>query len=598
MKPIYLEPDEEITSVIDKLSAVSDHSLALVVPKNSTLFQSLVNLKLLAKEAKEQGKQIAIISTNRVGQRLAEQVGLTTYTSLGSIAPGSGSKPIAPSNKPVAPTAETINGVRVNQYTPDIPVGNMLDEPAEDLALPAPTAEEAALPPEVLAGSTLVAADEALSLDKKEAPAQKEILAKDDIKNPVVLPPIANESKKDSDSLPPIVSRTIRMSAPKEPFVMPWKLVAIGSVITLLALLVIYFFLPKATVVLTFPAKSVDQTLDLTINSQVATGQPNTVSGNLLTVTESDKKAITATGQKDIGSKATGGVTLYNKASSSSVTVAAGTTLTTSSKTFVLDSTVTIPGASVSGGNVVAGQANGNITASSSGDAGNVSNATFTINNQPALVYATGSTTGGLTKQVTILSQTDIDGAVNDLKTTLSNQATTDLKGKATKQTLLDNSTAVSVSSQSADQPVGAQVTSANLTMTVQGSVIAFDQTAVTNAVKAAASKDLKSSEQLVVPNATSITLTFKSLADDKSSMVVTTALQGYIVPKIDKTTIAKMIAHHTVSSASTLLKNRYQVTGVKVALHPSWWPHQLPFLSQAIGVDYGFNVTPASTGK
>ncbi|MEX0594851.1 MAG: hypothetical protein WD157_02020, partial [Patescibacteria group bacterium] len=84
-KPVYLEPDEEITSVIDKIAQSSDKEIALVLAKNSGLFQSLVNLKLVAKEAKKQGKTITLVTTNKIGQRLAGQVGIKTYGAITAI---------------------------------------------------------------------------------------------------------------------------------------------------------------------------------------------------------------------------------------------------------------------------------------------------------------------------------------------------------------------------------------------------------------------------------------------------------------------------------------------------------------------------------
>ncbi|MEX1051888.1 MAG: hypothetical protein WEC83_00680, partial [Patescibacteria group bacterium] len=116
-KPIYLEPSEEITSVIDKIAQTPDKEIALVLAKNSALFQSLVNLKLLAKEAKRLGKNVAFVSTNKIGQRLAKQVGIATYTTIASLpatAAGAGSPIAAP-----ATPDEVIGGVKVQQYDPN-----------------------------------------------------------------------------------------------------------------------------------------------------------------------------------------------------------------------------------------------------------------------------------------------------------------------------------------------------------------------------------------------------------------------------------------------------------------------------------------------
>jgi hypothetical protein len=116
-KPVYLEPDEEITNVIDRIKSSPDQQIALVLAKNSGLFQSLVNLKLLAKEAKSSGKNVVLITTNKVGQRLAGQVGITTYGALGAIATGTTLEPTTPIASPQSD--EVINGVKVKQYDPN-----------------------------------------------------------------------------------------------------------------------------------------------------------------------------------------------------------------------------------------------------------------------------------------------------------------------------------------------------------------------------------------------------------------------------------------------------------------------------------------------
>lgn len=347
------------------------------------------------------------------------------------------------------------------------------------------------------------------------------------------------------------------------------------------------------------PATAVNPTQDLTVTTKEATGADNTIAGNLLTSDQSSKSTITATGTKDIGTKATGAITLFNKASSASVTLNAGTKLTASSKEFTLDKAVTVPGAAVSGGSVVPGQATGNITASVVGDGGNLKDTQFVISGQPpGLVYGTGSTTGGTTKTVTVLAQSDVDNAVATLKTDLTTKATDDIKGKAAKQTVLDGSSWLTVTSQTVDQSVGAQVSSANLSMGVEAGEIAFDQAAANNAIKAVANKQVKSGQELIVPSDKPIALTFKALNDDKSAMTITASLNGFIVAKIDKTVVAKSVAHRSKSSAIKAIKAKYQATDVKITFRPSWWPNQLPFLRQAIKVDYIFNETvpPATT--
>src|SRR3989344_7021202 len=132
MKPIYLEPDEEITSIIDRLSKVEDSKIAVVVPKNSTMFQSLVNLKLLARQAPKLGKEVAIISNKKVGSRLAHQVGLETYASLGTVTNAPTPAVAAPSTAIAEPAvADTLpDGTPIHRYSPD-GVEIVADEPVQ-----------------------------------------------------------------------------------------------------------------------------------------------------------------------------------------------------------------------------------------------------------------------------------------------------------------------------------------------------------------------------------------------------------------------------------------------------------------------------------
>jgi len=77
MKLIYLESEEEITSVIDRVGSVSDKEITLVIPKGGNLIQSIVNLKLLRKHAEMEGKDVTIVTSDQVGVNLAKRAGLT-----------------------------------------------------------------------------------------------------------------------------------------------------------------------------------------------------------------------------------------------------------------------------------------------------------------------------------------------------------------------------------------------------------------------------------------------------------------------------------------------------------------------------------------
>ncbi len=99
---LYLEVDEDITSAIDKLKRASGSSVSIVVPKRSTLLQSVINQKLLQKAAKTAGKDLVLVTNDKVATSLAGRVGLSVAASLG----GKAAKAEAPA--PIAPVGDEV----------------------------------------------------------------------------------------------------------------------------------------------------------------------------------------------------------------------------------------------------------------------------------------------------------------------------------------------------------------------------------------------------------------------------------------------------------------------------------------------------------
>src|ERR1700751_4470798 len=81
---LYLEADEDITSAIDKLTKSTASSVQIVVPKRSTMLQSIINLKLLKKAAENARKELVLVTGDRIATDLASRVGLAVAPSLGA----------------------------------------------------------------------------------------------------------------------------------------------------------------------------------------------------------------------------------------------------------------------------------------------------------------------------------------------------------------------------------------------------------------------------------------------------------------------------------------------------------------------------------
>jgi len=81
-KVIYIELDEEITSVYDRVKKLQFNDMYLVVPERAVLLQSVVNLKILKRKLSDIEKQIFIITTDPVGTKLAMQAGIKVFDKI------------------------------------------------------------------------------------------------------------------------------------------------------------------------------------------------------------------------------------------------------------------------------------------------------------------------------------------------------------------------------------------------------------------------------------------------------------------------------------------------------------------------------------
>src|ERR1700712_4403491 len=86
---IYIDIDDEITGIIDKLQASNGKVVALVLPKRAAVFQSIVNMKLLKRSADNEKKNLVLITSEAGLLPLAGAAGVHVAKTLTS-------KPVIP----------------------------------------------------------------------------------------------------------------------------------------------------------------------------------------------------------------------------------------------------------------------------------------------------------------------------------------------------------------------------------------------------------------------------------------------------------------------------------------------------------------------
>jgi len=81
----YIDIDEEITSIVERLRRSTAKEVVIVVPKRALLIQSIINLKLLKKEADELNKKIIIVTQDKFGKLMIEKTGISVEQKLDDI---------------------------------------------------------------------------------------------------------------------------------------------------------------------------------------------------------------------------------------------------------------------------------------------------------------------------------------------------------------------------------------------------------------------------------------------------------------------------------------------------------------------------------
>ncbi|MGZ3632523.1 MAG: hypothetical protein ACXWQ6_09715, partial [Candidatus Limnocylindrales bacterium] len=75
----YLDPDDEITSAVARLRASDDIRVALVLPPGSRIATSRINFRLLAHEAREHQRRLAIVAAEPGVRQIAVSAGIPAY---------------------------------------------------------------------------------------------------------------------------------------------------------------------------------------------------------------------------------------------------------------------------------------------------------------------------------------------------------------------------------------------------------------------------------------------------------------------------------------------------------------------------------------
>jgi len=539
---IYIDVDDEITSIIDKVRTSKHKIIALVLPKRAATLQSIVNMKLLKRTSEEDKKQLVLITSEAGLLPLAGAVGLHVAKTLQS-------KPAIPP-PPDVPTGK-------EAFVEDIANEEEEKEPDEE-----PDIDSAKTVGE-LAGETAVAA-----AATKQAPLEEMI----DVDNTEDEPAAkGKKGKKDKKG-----------SKIKIPNFDKFRLRLFLGVLAFILLIVLWIFafkiLPKATVTIQTDTVSVNPTVSFTANTAATTvdSSKNVVPAEIKDVKETGTQNAQATGQKNNGNKAAGKVTLsLTDCSQAQVNVPAGTAVTTNGLTFITQNDASMSRVIV--GNTCKNDpadssATVNVIAQVGGSNYNVAPTSYAVAGFSNVSGQGNQMSGGTDNVITILSQADVDGAKAKL-TASTTQAQTDLETALKK----DNELPL-VATMVADTPVvttsanvGDQVSSVTVTVVSTYHMLGVKQTDLEGLLGTAVKSQINTSKQKISDyglSSATFASTAKASATNQNLTMQSTVTAGAL---INTTDLKKQIAGKKEGDVKQLINALPSVQSVNVSYSPFW---------------------------
>ncbi len=536
---IYIDIDDEITGIIDKLKSSDSKLVALVLPKRATVFQSIVNMKLIKRAADASGKNLVLITSEAGLMPLAGAAGVFV--------------------------AKTLNS------KPEIPVGpDQVDDSEETIDETGNVAEDVTA---ATAGGVAVGAlaGAAVASNKDDGLETLEL----DNESPLAEASKATSAAKPKDFTPPKPKKDKKLKVPDFD---RFRLLLIAGGIALVALIVFGYFairvLPKATIVIDTDATTVETELDFTLSTTATELDPeqNIVPAKQVQQQKSYTQQVATTGQKNNGNKASGTVTLTNCSQSDDITLPAGSGLSSNGNTYITQSSVTVPASSFKKSVCQNdGKANVNVIAQSPGTSFNGATSFSVPSNSSLSGSASGSISGGTDNIVRTVNQNDINNAKSKINLEDPSMKS-DLEGQLRKagyfpvKATFNSGTPAVTTSNSVGQVADNVTVTQNVTYSMLGAQRDDLATLVTDSIK----EQIDTQKQSILDDGIdSATYTVSNLtATGAQISIKATATAG---PDLDVDQIKQEALGQKPAAIRDSLKNNPDVKNVDVKLSPFW---------------------------
>jgi hypothetical protein len=597
----YIDIDEEISSVIDRLGKSMSFDNFFVVPKRAIMLQSAVNLKLLKREADKIGKRVYIVTTDESGMALAKRSGIDVLKSLEGVSSEDDASKISqeifeneesqdgflpdPEEKAISHLKDSrLGSVGSSDFYGDSNVNSEIK--SHKAKAPKHTNHVGSGRP--AAGNVK---RQGMDMRIPKSVSLKSVLSqthptrrKKDDPDSVFLD-TEREDKIEKMFLSPRKEETIQEVPIKNGKTKKVFFSLVVFSVFVLAGVAAYLFVPSASITVQPNLQTVESDLSISSGQNLQVGNSSIP---LKVINKSDTITLQydATGKSSAsGQKAHGSVVISNSFSADPQVLVTGTRLQSQDgHIFHLVKSVTVPGMRTIAGEAKPGAIEADITADQAGSDYNIDPTTFTIPgfqggpkfakfSAQSTVAMTGGTTNGDAGGQTIVSQQDIDSAKTKTEAALKQKITDEIKATFGQgDVLLDDAQQINISSSSAS--VKAANSSANFNYTAQATIeaLVFSENDLKTLVIAATAKgDHPANAQSSISSIDYGPSQADFTADTLNLQV---HAQTLFTPKIDLAKLKQEVLGKDTNQLSDVVRQNSNIKGLNVTFNP-------PFISR-----------------
>lgn len=547
---IYVDPEDDITSVIDKVKLGSGKVVAIVPGKRLGALQSAVNLRLLQRAAQAIDRKLVIVSEDKSLMKIAGGVGIYMAKNL--------------QTRPAVPLID--DAPSRTSETEEIPTEDIASLKKKIQAEAASSEDENNVIEEEIEDNAKKMAAQSAATEKQKKIIEKAKEEQEDKIKELEKKEEAKKAKKAKDAEPDI--NKFRK-----------KVIAASLVLLLLLSGFIWAILQKPSAVVIIRSQTSNYqyaqswVLDPGVDSDATQKSFKTkeYKGE-----ENLSADFSATGEKDIGERATGQVTIIN-CNDSAISIASGAAFAANGKNYLSNGAVSVPGSNFfsSGQCKEDGKATVSVTAVQSGESFNQPAAAYQIAGSPTSVSASGSAmTGGSTNVVKIVQQSDIDAA----KQKLAAQNTADYKNKLSvtvdkNYQIIEDSFNLSQSDASSNVQAGQQAPGGKVEMKINYSLQAYSKDELKTLISKAVNQEIAASNQKIYESSNKGELSL-SLDNERSSSGAKKYKVSMLLstgPAINEEELKAKLVSRKKGEITTELESIKGVSRVDVSISPFW---------------------------